>query len=170
MIKKLLHNKYIRLLFMSLVIILALLFVRDFADFLDEHSDKIVKFGMNQNCNSINSICSASIIKKGEFQKISFFIKEFSPSDSDVFIELTAIGFDFEGIDSISVSFTMLEENVEENITLLMPDKSMHQVVPEKWFATIKLPKINNDRKDWLAIVRLKSSSQEYQAEFPCRF
>ncbi|MCK5697052.1 MAG: hypothetical protein KAI02_02760 [Gammaproteobacteria bacterium] len=170
MMKKWLHNKYVRLLFMSLVIILALIFVSDFAEFLDENSNKKVKFGSNQSCNSVHSICSASLIKNGEFQRISFFIKEFSLSNSEAFIELTAIGFDFEGIDSISVSFIRIGESTDETVTLLMPDTSMNQVVPEKWFATVKLPKINTERKDWLAIVHLKSSAKEYQAEFPCHF
>ncbi len=155
---------------MSVVIILALLLVGDFADFLDEHSDKIVKFGSKQNCNSVNSICSASLTTNGEFQKISFFIKQKSLSSEDVFIELGAIGFDFEGIDSISVSFTLLGEELEENITFLMPDKSTHQRVPEKWFVTVKLPEIRSDRKDWLAIIHLKSSRKEYQAQFPFYF
>jgi hypothetical protein len=60
---------------MSLIIILALIFVQDFADFLDENSDKVVKLGVNQQCNSATSICSASIINEGEFQRISFTVK-----------------------------------------------------------------------------------------------
>lgn len=166
--KQYLSNKYIRLLAMSLMIILALIFVQDFADFLGENSDNVVKLGINPNCNSATSICSAAIKREGEFQRISFAIKKTAAAEFP--IKLTAVGFDFEGIDSISVSFEMPGEDREEIKMLLLPDKSTHQVVPENWHAVAKLPKVENGRSDWLAIVRLKSSAREYRAEFPCSF
>jgi len=158
------------MLAMSLIIILALIFVQDFADFLDENSDKVVQLGVNQQCNSATSICSASIIKEGEFQRISFTVKDSAASNSEFPIMLTATGFDFEGIDSVAVSFEMPGENLDDARVLLSPDKSTHQVVPENWHAVIKLPNIENKRSDWLAIVYLKSSAREYRAEFPCTF
>lgn len=167
--KKYLNNKYIRLLAMSLIIILALIFVQDFADFLDENSDKVVKLGVNQQCNSATSICSASIINEGEFQRISFTVKG-AAANSEFPIKLTATGFDFEGIDSVSVSFEMPGEDLDDTQVLLSPDKSTHQVVPENWHAVVKLPNVENGRSDWLAIVYLKSSAREYRAEFPCSF
>lgn len=168
--KKYLDNKYIRLLVMSLVIILALTFVQDFADFLDENSDKVVKLGVNQHCNSATSICSASIINEGEFQRISLTIKGSTVPGAEFPVKLTAVGFDFEGINSISVSFEMPGEEVDDYKLILSPDKSTHQVVPENWHAMAKLPEVASGRSDWLAVVRLKSSVREYSAEFPCSF
>ena len=168
--KKYLNNKYIRLLAMSLIIILALIFVQDFADFLDENSDKVVKLGTNQQCNSVTSICSASIKKEGEFYRISFAVKDTAASGSEFSIMLTAAGFDLEGIDSVSVSFEMPGEDLDDIRIVLSPDKSTHQVVPENWHAVAKLPDAPNNRNDWLAVVSLKSSTREYRAEFPCSF
>jgi len=164
-----LDNKYLRLLVMSLVIILALIFVQDFADFLDENSNKVIKFGVNQHCNSASSICSASIINEGDFQRISFAIKS-AASGIEFPMTLTAVGFDFEGIQSVSVSFEMPGEELDSQYVLFSPDKSTRQVVPEKWDAVARLPAISNERTDWLAVIRLKSSKKEYRAEFPFSF
>lgn len=158
------------MLAMSLIIILALILVQDFADFLDEHSDKVVNLGVNPHCNSVTSICSASIINEGEFQRIGFAVKDAAVADSEFPVMLTAVGFDFEGIDSVSVSFEMPGEDFDDNLVLLSPDKSTHQVVPEKWHAVVKLTNVTSTRSDWLAVVRLKSSTREYRAEFPCHF
>ena len=163
-------NKYLRLFVMSLVIILALIFVQDFADFLDENSNKVVKFGVNQHCNSAVSICSASIVNEGDFQRISFAIKGAAASGIEFPMTLTAVGFDFEGIQSVSVSFEMPGEDLDSHPVLFSPDKSTHQVVPEKWDAVARLPVISNNRTDWLAVIRLKSSKKEYRAEFPFSF
>ncbi|MCW8930047.1 MAG: hypothetical protein OQL19_07415 [Gammaproteobacteria bacterium] len=163
-------NKYIRLLVMSFVIILALIFVQDFGDFLDENSNKVIQLGVNQHCNSATSICSASIINEGEFQRMSFAIKGDVASNLTFPVALTVIGFDFEGIESISVSFTMVDEDLENNLVLFTPDKSLNQVVPEKWDAVVKLPQVDNNRTDWFAVIRLKSSEKEYRAEFPFHF
>ena len=165
-----LDNKYVRLLVMSLVIILALIFVQDFGDFLDENSNDVIKLGVNQQCNSVTSICSASIINDGEFQRISFAVKAVENSAAEFPIRLSAVGFDFEGIESISVSFEMQGEDLETDRVFFTADKSSHQVVPENWNAVAKLPPVANGRKDWLAIVRLKSSKKEYRAEFPVKF
>jgi len=165
-----LDNKYIRLLLMSFVIILALIFVQDFGDFLDENSDKTVKLGVNQHCNSASSICSASLVNNGEFQRISFSIKVENASGQGIPTFVTAVGFDFEGIQSISVSFMMHDEDIDSNLVLFEPDKSTHQAVPENWKAIVKLPVVSEKRKDWLAVVRLKSSQKEYLVEFPFHF
>lgn len=164
------NNKYVRLLAMSLVIILALIFVQDFGDFLDENSSKVIKLGVNPYCNSATSICSASIVNDGDFQRISFVIKKAEDAKAEFSAALTAVGFDFEGIESISVSFEMPGENPESNIMLFSADKSSQQIVPENWHARVKLPVISSARTDWLAVIRLKSSKKEYRAEFPFHF
>ncbi|MDX2506423.1 MAG: hypothetical protein QNL62_18370 [Gammaproteobacteria bacterium] len=161
------NNKYLRLLAMSLVIIIALSFVQDFADFLDENSDKVIKLGVNQHCNPSSSICSASVVNEGEFQRISFAIKGPTTASKEFPMTLTAVGFDFEGIQSISVSFEMLDEDLDSHIVLFSPNKSAAQIVPENWHAVAKLPKGPGGRTDWLAVVRLKSNKKEYLAEFP---
>ncbi len=165
-----LDNKYIRLFFMSLVIILALIFVQDFAEFLDENSGKVVKLGVNQQCNPFRSICSASIINEGEFQRISFSIQKEVTSANKFLIKVGAIGFDFEGIDALNITFEQAEK-MEENINVvLIADKSSHQIVPENWFANVTLAVATTRQSGWLAIVQLKSSKKEYRAEFPCTF
>lgn len=160
-------NKYIRMLAISLVIVIALTFVQDFADFLDEHSDKVVQMGVNKHCNPGISICSASIVNDKEFQRISFSIKDTTVQEKEFPMVITATGFDFEGIQSISISFEMHDETIENNLVLFTPDKSTHQIVPEKWHAVARLPAAPDNRTDWLAVVRLKSSKREYRAEFP---
>jgi len=162
-----LKNKYLRMLAISLVIVIALTFIQDFADFLDEYSDKIVKLGVNQQCNPTISICSASIINNGEFQRLSFAIKGSTASGNDFPITVKATGFDFEGIQSISVAFEMEGEDIDNNMVLLTADRSSHQVVPEKWDVITRLPNAPDGRTDWLAVIKLKSSKKEYQAEFP---
>jgi len=154
---------------MSFVIVIAMSFVQDFADFLDENSDKVIKLGVNEHCNSSIAICSASIMNEGEFQRISFSIKHL-PDDQDVKIMLTAKGFDFEGIESISVLFEVLDEDIESPAIVLIPDKSSHQIVAEKWNAVARLPVIKGENRDWRAIVSLKSTKKEYRAEFPFDF
>ena len=161
------NNKYIRLLAMSLVIILALSLVQDFTDFLDESSDNVIKLGVNQHCNPTNSICSASMVNEGEFQRISFAIKGPTTASKEFLMTLTAVGFDFEGIQSISVSFEMLDEELDSHIVLFSPNKTAQQIVPENWNAVAKLPPGPDGRTDWLAVIRLKSSKKEYLAEFP---
>ena len=160
-------NKYVRLFVMSLVIVIALSFIQDFADFLDEHSDKVVKLGVNKQCNPTSSICSASIINEGEFQRIGFGIKGSTSRMKEFPMSVTATGFDFEGIQSISVSFEMHGETIDNNLVLFTPDKSENLVVPEKWNAVAILPEAPGNRTDWLAVIRLKSSKKEYRAEFP---
>jgi len=75
-VNKLKNNRYVQLFFMSVVILTAMSLVMDYADFLDEHSENIVKLGINPQCNSARAICSASIMHKGNFQRISFSIKK----------------------------------------------------------------------------------------------
>ena len=58
------------------------------------------------------------------------------------------------------------DEMREITAILLIPDKSTHQIVPEKWSATAQFPLSMEDNSDWLAIIRLKSSTNEYRAEF----
>jgi len=166
--RKYLDNKYIQLLAISLLIIFSLSFVQDFSEFLGEQSDDIVKFGVSPACNIVTSICSASIITNGEFQKISLSVKK--TSGSELTMELTSVGFDFEGIDSVSVSMIMPGAELEENRALFSPDKSNHLPVAEKWHLVLKLPEADKDRNNWLAVIRLKSSVREYRAEFPCVF
>ena len=162
-----LDNKYIRMLAISLVIVVALSFVQDFADFLDEHSDKVVKMGVNQHCDPTRSICSASIINDKEFQRLSFSIDGSTSASKEISMMIKATGFDFEGIQSIAVTFEMHGETLKDNQILFTPDKSTHQVVPEKWHAVASLPSAPAQRTDWLAVIRLKSSKKEYRAEFP---
>ncbi len=168
-----LENKYIRLLAMSLVIILALSWVQDFSDFLGDHADNTIKLGVNPQCNSMSSICSASIRNEGEFQRLSFSIthknKNIVAKSDEYSVKLIATGFDFDGIESISLYFDRVGEDISRQLIPLQADKSTRQVVPEKWFAEINLPdaQINSKRKDWLAIIILKSTKEEYRAEFP---
>ena len=162
-----LDNKYIRMLAISLVIVVALSFVQDFADFLDEHSDKVVKMGVNQHCDPTRSICSASIVNDKEFQRLSFSIAGSTAAGKELSMMVKATGFDFDGIQSIAVSFEMHGETLEDNRILFSPDKSKHQVVPEEWHAVARLPKAPENRTDWIAVIHLKSSKKEYRAEFP---
>ncbi len=157
---------------MSLIIILALIFVQDFADFLDENSDKIVKLGVNQQCNPVASICSASIINEGDFQRISLAIKQSMPinkqsGELDLTLSLNAVGFDFEGIESLAVVFELLDSDEEAQRIAFVADKSSNQVVPENWQARLKVSLPENSR-DCFATVNLKSSKKQYRAEFPC--
>lgn len=157
---------------MSIVILIAMTFVIDFSDYLGEHSDTVIKLGVNQNCNSSLAICSASIINEGNFQRISFTIKSLDSSHSkELKMMLTVTGFDFEGIESISVLFEIRDEIMAETseipVILLIPDKSTHLIVPEKWSAIAQLPPSTEKNSDWRAIIRLKSSTNEYRAEFP---
>jgi hypothetical protein len=167
----LLNNRYVRLLIMSLVIILALSFVNDFAEFLDKNSDKYIKLGTNLQCNPLKSICSASIINDGEFQRISFSVNDWKTRSDEALNEfsmaITATGFDFDGIESISVSFDRPDESIEGAVILFQPDKSSDQVVPENWHAKAELAMASNGKTGWLAVVRLKSSKNGYRAEFP---
>lgn len=161
-------NKYIRVLVVSIVIIIAMIFVMDFSDFLDESSDKVIRLGVNPNCNSSIAICSASRNNEGNFQRISFTIKNVVVDEvKQLKMMLTARGFDFEGIESISVLFAMMDENSQHSVILLQPDKSSHQVVPENWHATTPLPLFDDNDSDWRAIIRLRSSKNDYRAEFP---
>jgi hypothetical protein len=160
---------------MSSVILLALFFVQDFADFLDENSNKVIKLGINQQCNPVMSICSASIINDGEFQRISFSIEKIITTDQlskmiQLPILVEVIGFDFEGIESIVITFMRLGEKLDISPIPLIADNPTHQIVAEKWNAIANLPIINNNRRDWLAVIHLKSTKKEYQAEFPMIF
>ena len=162
-----LASRLILVLFLSFVIILALILVQDFTDYLDEHSDKIIKFGNNPNCNIALSLCSASIINEGEFQKISLSAKK--QASGDILVELKAIGFDFEGINSISLSFALLDKDIETKPILFVADRSTHQVVPEKWAVSTQFP-ADNKQNDGLFIIHLKSSRKEYRTEFSFSF
>ncbi len=187
---KLKDNKYIRLLMMSIVIIIAMSFVQDFADFLSENSEKVVKFGVNQNCNPSTAICSASLVNEGNFQRISFAIKGLTAVEKKFNMQIKVTGFDFEGIESIKASLLPRGEELlrgEElprgadldNYTVsFVPDKSTHLVVAEIWDAEFQLPAAVTGAKglspedlskgaDWLAVVRLKSTKKDYIAEFP---
>jgi hypothetical protein len=158
---------------MSLVVVLALSWVQDFSDFLGDHSDNTIKLGVNPQCNPMSSICSASVRNEGEFQRLSFSIthknKNVAAESIEYSIKLIATGFDFDGIESISLYFDREGEKINRQLISLQADRSTQQVVPEKWFAKIKLPdaQIKSKRKDWLAIIILKSTKKEYRAEFP---
>lgn len=171
-------NKYIRALVMSIVIIIAMTLVMDLSDFLAENSERVIKLGVNPACNSSVAICSASRNNEGNFQRISLALKKEKLKESQKFkVLLTAAGFDFEGIESISVSFEVMDTNIKSPLLLLIPDKSTHQPVAENWYAIAELPLEVNDRnqetaidKEWRAIISLKSSEKEYRAEFPFSF
>ncbi|MCU7833659.1 MAG: hypothetical protein KZQ83_00285 [gamma proteobacterium symbiont of Taylorina sp.] len=174
---KLQNNKYVQLFFMSCVIILAMTFVLDFADFLDDHSENVVKLGINPQCNAARAICSASIMNEGNFQRISFTIKKSVSNIKELDMMSTVSGFDLEGIESVAVLFETLDKEGDSPVILLTPDKTSHQIVPEKWHAVAQLAAIEdkNARKtdmssDWRVIVRLQSSKKEYRAEFPFQF
>lgn len=161
------NNKYIRLLAISLVIVIAISFVQDFGDFLDQRSDKLIKLGVNRECKPTQGICSASIIENGESKRISISmigpvipLKKFP-------VNLRASGFEFEGIQSVVVSFEMLDTDLDTNRVSFSPVKDQDQIVPQHWTAEVILPVSPEKRTDWLAVVTLKSSKQAYQAKFP---
>jgi len=162
---------------MSVVILTAMSLVMDYADFLDEHSENIVKLGINPQCNSARAICSASIMHKGNFQRISFSIKKSADNKKNLNMTSIVTGFDLEGIESMTVYLKSQDKEDDIPAVLLIPDKSGGQIVPEKWTAITRLP--STERKNtretlissnWHAIVRLKSSKKEYRAEFPFQF
>jgi hypothetical protein len=149
---------------------LAFIFIQDYADFLDEQSDKVVKLGVNTLCNPAKSLCSASIVNNREFQRIGFNLQDLSKSGTkgqEFSILVTAKGFDFEGIQSLTVAFEAHGQDLDNNLVVLSPDKSENLVVPERWQATAMLPETENTVKSWVAVVRLKSSKKDYKAEFP---
>ncbi len=163
--KALLNNKYVRLLALSVVIFIAISFIQDFANFLDENSDKIVKLGSNKLCDPMTSVCSASIVNKGEFQRLSLSISVLNAARHDYLLTVKASGFDFEGIESVAV---LLQEQDSDDIRtiLLAADKEDKLVVPEHWVATAKIAAAKKKRASWKATIRLKSTKKEYRAEF----
>ncbi len=166
--KSLFNNKYARLLALSVVIFIAISFIQDFADFLDENSDKTVKLGSNPLCDPMTSVCSASIVTNGEFQRLSLFIKVLNAEQHEYLLSVKASGFDFEGIESLAV---LLQEqaNTDPQIILLSPDKNDKLVVPEHWVATARIEEKNRKNTEstaWQATIRLKSTQKEYRAEF----
>lgn len=158
---------------MSLVIIIAMSFVQDFADFLSENSENVVKFGVNKNCNPSTAICSASLVNEGNFQRISFAIMGLTAVEKKFNMQIKVSGFDYEGIEAIKVSFVLRGTDLENYTVSFVPDKSTHQIVPEKWEAVAQLPSraaVSKDLSkgsDWLAVVRLTSTKKDYVAEFP---
>ena len=159
---------------MSIVIIIAMSFVQDFSDFLSENSEKVVKFGINKNCNPATAICSASLVNEGNFQRISFSIRGLTSVEKKFDMQIKVTGFDFEGIESIHVSFVLRGAEVENYTVQFTPDKSTRQVVAEKWDAVAQLPSTTTTasddavmRADWLAVIRLKSTTKDYVVEFP---
>ena len=169
--KSLFNNKYARLLALSVVIFIAIFFIQDFADFLDENSDKTVKLGSNPLCDPMTSVCSASIVSNGEFQRLSLSISALNAAQHEYLLTVKASGFDFEGIESLAV---LLQEqaNTDVQTVLLSPDKNDKLVVPEHWVATARIEaksKSHADKTDptvWQATIRLKSTQKEYRAEF----
>jgi len=176
-INHLLNNKYVRLLLITLVIVLALSLIQDYGHFLDEHSDNKVKLGTNIHCNSARSICSASIKQDNDFKRISLSVtkdNEINKTETiGALVNLKASGFEFEGIDSIFVTLTQLSEQEKQANEVkinLIADKSSRQVVPENWSGKVNLVSAKKTQKSWAAVVRLKSSSKEYIANFPVNF
>ena len=163
--KTFLNNKYIRLLAISLVILIAVSFIQDFGTFLDEHSDNVVKLGNNSLCDPMRSVCSASIINNGEFQRLSLSIKALNAEKNQYQLFVNASGFDFEGIESLAV-FLKEQEGEDVQTILLSPEKSNQLVVAEKWTETVKIEAKNRKNSQWLATIRLKSTKKEYHAEF----
>jgi len=161
------NNKYIRLLAISLVIVIALSFVQDFGDFLDQRTDKLVKLGVNRQCIPTQGICSASIIENGASKRISITMIGPVIPQKKFPVNLRASGFEFEGIQSVVVSFEMLDTDLEANRVSFSPVKDQDQIVPQQWTAEVTLPFGPEKRTDWLAVVTLKSSKKAYQAEFP---
>ena len=161
------NNKYIRLLFISLVIVIALSFIQDFGDFLDQQSDKVIKLGVNRQCKPTQGICSASIIENGESKRISISIKEAITAQQSFTVDIKATGFEFEGIQSVVVSFEMLDADVEPHQVNFSPVKHRDLIVPEQWKAELVLSAAPEGRSDWVAIVNLTSSKKVYQSQFP---
>ncbi len=163
--KSLFNNKYARLLALSVVIFIAISFIQDFADFLDENSDNTVKLGSNPLCDPMTSVCSASIVTNGEFQRLSLSISALNAAQHEYLLTVKASGFDFEGIESLAV---LLQEqgNTDTRTVLLSPDKEDKLVVPEHWVATARIAAKNRKTSRWIATVRLKSTQKDYQAEF----
>jgi len=161
------NNKYIRLLAISLVIVVALSLVQDFGDFLDQRSDKFVKLGVNHQCKPTRGICSASIIENGESKRISISMTGPVIPQKRFPVNIRASGFEFEGIQSVVVSVEMLDTSLEPSPVSFSPVRHQDQVVPEYWTAEVTLPVGTEKRTDWIAIVTLTSSKKSYQAEFP---
>ncbi len=161
------NNKYVRLLFISLVIVIALSFIQDFGDFLDENSENVVKLGVNRQCKPTRGICSASIIENSESKRISFAILGAVLAEKKFSVNIRASGFEFEGIQSVVVSFEMLDSDLEPHPVSFSPVKHQAQIVPENWSAEVVLPNPPEQRTDWIAVVNLTSSKKVYQAEFP---
>jgi hypothetical protein len=161
------NNKYIRLLAISLVIVVVLSFVQDFGDFLDQRSDKLVRLGVNTQCKPTQGICSAAIIENGESKRISISIIGPVIKQKKFPVNIKASGFEFEGIQSVVVSFEMLDADLELNRVSFSPVRHQDQIVPQHWTAEVMLPVGSEQRSDWIAIVTLTSSEKVYQAEFP---
>ncbi len=173
--KSLFNNKYARLLALSVVIFIAISFIQDFSSFLDENSDKTVKLGSNPLCDPMTSVCSASIVTNGEFQRLSLSITALNAAQHEYLLTVKASGFDFEGIESLAV---LLQEQANTRAgtdiqtVLLSPDKNNKLVVPEHWVATARIEAKSKSHADkteatvWQATIRLKSTQKEYRAEF----
>ncbi len=169
--QQLLNNKYARLLALSVVIFIAISFIQDFADFLDENSDNTVKLGSNPLCDPMTSVCSASIVTNGEFQRLSLSITALNAEKHEYLLTVKASGFDFEGIESLAV---LLQEQGDAGIqtVLLSPDRNDKLIVPEHWVSTARIEAKGKSHADkteptvWQATIRLKSTQKEYRAEF----
>ncbi len=167
--KSFFNNKYVRLLALSVVIFIAISFIQDFADFLDENSDKTVKLGSNPLCNPMTSVCSASIVSNGEFQRLSLSITVLNAEQHEYLLSVKASGFDFEGIESLAVLLqeqTNTGANTDIQTVLLSPDRNDKLPVPEHWVATARITAKNRKSSSWIATIRLKSTQKEYRAEF----
>ena len=164
--KSLFNNKYARLLALSVVIFIAISFIQDFASFLDENSDKTVKLGSNPLCNPMTSVCSASIVSNGEFQRLSLAITALNAEQHEYLLSVKASGFDFEGIESLAVLLQEQGDTDDTKTVLLSPDRNDKLPVPEHWVATARIAANNRKGSSWIATVRLKSTQKEYRAEF----
>ena len=162
-------NKYTTLLAISLVIIIALLFVQDFAEFLDQNSSQAISLGSNQQCDPGKSICSASIIEDGEIKRISLSITPPIITAKKFPVTLKVTGFDFEGIVSAELLFKDWDnENLTSGVSFTAI-KQAGQIVAENWQAQAMLPATGASSQDWAVIITIKTTEKEYQAEFTLR-
>lgn len=159
-------NTYISLLAISLVIVIALLFVQDYADFLEQHADKPIMLGTNRVCDPARVICSASLIEKGAGKRISLSFNGVLKQAQAFQASMQVSGFDVEGISSIAMLLEAKTDADIKNTIVFKPEKEPGQVIAVNWSARAMLPAAPGSINDWYIIITLKTSEKIYRAEF----
>jgi len=161
-------KKILSILIISAVIVVVLVTIGDLGKLIEETTGnkQVTDLGMVRNCNPSIAVCSYSGKLNGKNIRISMNIDEVIYIDKNFPVNLHISGLSTNQIKAVKISLDLAGVDIQENQQHLQTKSKDITKLTSHWFTKIKIPQQIDDRKDWLAIIRISVNNKIVQLIF----